>query len=263
MQYPNYLPVKFSAVVVTYNEERHLCECLKSLNFCDQIVVADLGSTDASVEIAEECGADVIHHAWVPIVEQVLPEIITYAKNDWVVFLDPDEVLSPGIEDEVRIRIIQEPLLGVVNVPWQFYFRGKPLQITVWGREQAKGFFRHKMRNKLYARVHSGMEIKNGYCKTMIPNESGHYCKHYWADTYRQLLEKHWRYIKKEGEARYSLGERFSWRIAIYRSRRALLNNLFDYGGLKGGFTGIFLSIFYTWYVFMSQLSLRNYQKGT
>ena len=75
-------------------------------------------------------------------------------------------------------------------------------------------------------------------------------------------FEKHWRYIKFEGEARYKKGERFSWQIWLRQTVRALKQSLIDAKGLQAGFTGVFLSVFYAWYVCMSLLSLRQYQRA-
>ena len=75
-------PVRFTSIVVTYNEANRLRECLKSLSFCDQMLVVDLGSGDNSVEIAQEYGAEVLHHEWVPLVEKVWPIVVPLARID-------------------------------------------------------------------------------------------------------------------------------------------------------------------------------------
>ena len=90
-------PIKFTGIVVTYNEENHLKECLTSLMFCDQLIVVDLGSTDRSIEISKQCGAEIKHEKLVPIVEQIKERVVGFSRNDWIIFIDPDEVFPLDI----------------------------------------------------------------------------------------------------------------------------------------------------------------------
>lgn len=254
--------IKFTGIVVTYNESRRLRDCLNSLRFCSQLVVIDLGSTDSSVEIARQCGAEVVHHEKVPIVEHVREKAIGYARNDWIVFLDPDEVLPANIEKEVRSLIAGDKSLGLISLPWQFYFKGELLECTIWGQDKMKGVVFHKHRNRFSPYIHRPIQLMDSYSSATLPKKVGFCIQHYWVDSYAHLLEKHQRYINQEGESRYQRGERFSWHKWIEATALALIRNLFAYNGMRGGFLGIFLSFFYAWYVSMSLLSLRRYQKS-
>lgn len=253
--------IKFTCIVVTYNEAGHLRECLNSLAFCEQLIVIDLGSTDASVKIAKQCGAEVVPHTWVPIVEQTWPVAISLARNEWIVRLDPDEIFPPLLIDNLVNTISRSESLALVSLPHRYYFRGILLNTTIWGgiKYVAKVF--HRNRVQLRPFVHRGILCINGYKSKCIKGNSKNSIQHYWADTFIQLFEKHWRYIKREGEARYVQGERFSWPRWLKDTIAALKLNLFYYKGIHGGFAGVFLSIFYAWYVSMSLLSLARYQK--
>lgn len=92
-----------SAVVITLNNEATLEHCLASLAFCDEIVVLDSGSSDATESIARRHGA-----RW-----QVRPFVdyggqkqaaVDLASHDWVLLLDADEWLT----DAGRVRIEHE-----------------------------------------------------------------------------------------------------------------------------------------------------------
>ena len=84
--------IKFTGIVVTFNDDRYLRSSLSSISFCDQIIVIDLGSFDNSVAIANEMEAEVIEHRWVPIADQIRQKALKFSKNQWVIFIDPDEV---------------------------------------------------------------------------------------------------------------------------------------------------------------------------
>jgi glycosyltransferase involved in cell wall biosynthesis len=256
------MPIAFTGIVVTYNEGHLLRACLDSLSFCDQLVAVDLGSDDDSVQIAGDCGAEVIHHRWVPVVEQVWPDAVLLARNPWIIRADPDEVFPLSLAHDLASAIIEhEQQAGLVDLPHLFYFRRKPLRTTRWGgiKQIPKAF--HKDRVRFTSQVHSGILCGVGYKRIIVAGTPENVIQHYWANTYSDLPEKHIRYLKQEGKALYESGYRFSWTLLVTFTARALASNLFRYRGLLGGPDGIFLSLFYAWYRFKSGLSLRRYER--
>lgn len=251
----------FTAFVVTFNEKRHLRECLHSLACCNQRIVIDLGSSDGSIEIALESGAEILRRKRVPIVEQVRKENIACARNDWIIFLDPDEIFPAAAIPDLLSTIAATPSLGMIKLPWQFYFKGKPLHCTIWGRNNVKPAVVHKERIAFSDAVHRGLSILPGYSASAFPRDDRYVIKHYWVDSCEDLFEKHLRYLKHEGRARFCHGERFSLYRLIREPLSALKYNLFRYHGLRGGFLGVFLSTFYASYVFLSLCSLWKYER--
>lgn len=254
-------PIPFSGIVVTLNESRRLRACLDSLSFCDELIVVDLGSTDDSVLIAEDCGARVIRHDRLPIVEMIRDKVKDEARNDWLVFLDPDEVFPEGCTESLSDLILSHGNAATVMVPWRFYFKGTRLNCTFWGEIRLKESVVHRRRVNLRSCVHRGFECLPGFETVTLSTPGDSHIKHYWMDSYRQLLEKHLRYIDHEGESRFTEGERFTWPRLFRETAKSLKQDLFDYRGIRGGPRGIFLSLFHAWYVFMGLLSLSRYQR--
>ncbi len=258
---PGYIP--FTGAVVVYNEEKHLKECLNSLKFCDELIVVDLGSTDRSPVIAKELGAELLKHPRVEVVEDMYGKIANFSSHDWIIFLDPDEILPEGIESDLRRIIETHPRAGMIEVPLQFYFKGKPLLTTIWGGDKYKRTICHRKRVVFTSKVHKGVSLRPGWESVKVPKRSHDYhIKHYWVDSYSQMFSKHLRYIKREGKDRYEMGKRFSWSYWVLATGYALKQSLIDFKGITGGIRGIFLSFFYMWYVGMSLLSLRRYEKS-
>ena len=253
--------IQFTCVVVPYNEDKYLAECLTHLAFCNELIVIDLGSTDRCIQIAQQLNARVIQHERVLIVEHLHQKALDMAQNDWVILVDPDEVFPDKLVDELRTMIACEPTLAAIRIKDQYCFLGKPLHTTRWGYEQMKIFVFHRKRVELNTDVHRNQHILPGYIvKSLKKRGANYFVTHYWIDSYQQLFEKHNRYIQHEGEARFSSGMRFSWIAMTVDIFKNLIKNLFQYKGILGGFHGIFLSFFYSWYVMMSWLSLRRYQ---
>jgi glycosyltransferase involved in cell wall biosynthesis len=102
--------------VVCRNESDRLAPCLDSLGWVDEVVVLDLESEDGSGDLARRSGARVIAHPAVPIVETVRNVAADAATGEWVLVVDPDERVSPGLASELR-RLAARDDIDAVVVP--------------------------------------------------------------------------------------------------------------------------------------------------
>lgn len=109
-------PAKISVCIVCRNEARKLASCLPTVAWADEVIVMDLASEDDSVEIARTHGAAVIEHEPVPIVELVRNEIADAARGDWILALDPDEQVTPGLAAELQ-SIRERSDIDAVYIP--------------------------------------------------------------------------------------------------------------------------------------------------
>jgi glycosyltransferase involved in cell wall biosynthesis len=100
-----------SVVVITYNNADTLDRCLAAVDWAEEIVVLDSGSTDATVEIAHRHGARVAMHPFDDYGPQK-QRAIDSAKLDWVLNLDADEILSPGTREIIERALIAPDVAG-------------------------------------------------------------------------------------------------------------------------------------------------------
>ena len=114
-----------SACIVCYNEADRLAPCLESVAWVDEIIMLDLESTDDSRALAGRHKARVISRPRVPIVEMVRNEVAAAARNDWILVLDPDERLTPGLAAELREVALRDDVDAVV-MPRMNYDLGYP-----------------------------------------------------------------------------------------------------------------------------------------
>ena len=91
---------KLSACIIAMNEADRIEDCLTSLDFCDEIVVGDSHSSDATREIAAALGAEVIERDWPGHVAQK-EFAIRAARHDWVLCVDADERISPELRQQI------------------------------------------------------------------------------------------------------------------------------------------------------------------
>lgn len=96
-----------SLCMITKNEESNIERCLKSVQgVVDEIIIADTGSTDRTVELAEKWGAKVVNHPWNYNFSDARNASLEKATKDWILFLDADEELQ---EDDCRkIKFVLE-----------------------------------------------------------------------------------------------------------------------------------------------------------
>ncbi|MGH8061657.1 MAG: glycosyltransferase family 2 protein [Pseudoxanthomonas sp.] len=89
--------LRISACIITFNEADRIGDCLASLDFCDEAIVVDSGSSDATRAIAEAAGARVVVRAFDGYRSQK-DHAVGLATHDWVLCLDADERV------DVRLR---------------------------------------------------------------------------------------------------------------------------------------------------------------
>ena len=93
-------PVRISACVIAKNEADRIGPCLRSVAFCDEVLVLDSGSTDGTQELCRAAGARVIETDWPGWVKQK-NRAVEAASHDWILSLDADE----RVDDELRAQI--------------------------------------------------------------------------------------------------------------------------------------------------------------
>jgi len=139
--------VPVSAFVICKNEERHIRECLESLNFCDEVVLIDSRSTDATTEIARSLGARIIVRDWPGYKEQKAFGLIS-CVNEWVINIDADERIGDSLREEIITILENEyanPQASKINgyyINRVVFFLGKWWRRGGWYPEFRLRFFR-------------------------------------------------------------------------------------------------------------------------
>ena len=95
------MPEKISVCITAGNEEHNIRRCLESAKWANEIVVVDSFSTDRTVEICREYTERVYQHEWMGYIGQK-NLIKDLATGPWILFLDADEEISPGLRDEIN-----------------------------------------------------------------------------------------------------------------------------------------------------------------
>jgi glycosyltransferase involved in cell wall biosynthesis len=255
------LPI--SAIVVGYNESKTLAKALESIKFCEEILYVDLGSNDNSVKIASLFTNNIVNYHLVPSGEYAHARFVPTLKNDWVLYIDPDEELDPELIKEfykIYPSIEKSNAIASVSVPWIFYFKKFKLIGTPWGINNYKPILANRQRFFFEPITHYGRRNKNGYTTFQITNTNA-VLHHFWVQSVRLFLSKHFRYLKKEGTDRYNMGKRTNVFKVLLCPFKEFNYSFFTCLGYKNNFLGLFLSFFWSFYQFFADLSLYLKQK--
>src|ERR1051325_10590152 len=95
---------RLSAIIIALNEAGNIADCLDALSFCDERIVVDGGSADATAQIAQGKGARVITHPFEGFGAQK-GFALSLATGDWVLSIDADERVTPKLAAEIRSAI--------------------------------------------------------------------------------------------------------------------------------------------------------------
>lgn len=108
-----------TVLILTKDENKHIARCLENISqLTSKIYVIDCFSTDGTQEIARSYGAEVVEHEWPGNqAEQFNWALETLPiKTEWIMRIDADEYLMPGLIDEVKTKLpaIQDGINGIV-----------------------------------------------------------------------------------------------------------------------------------------------------
>ena len=121
-----------TAIVLTFNEEMNIENCIRSLaGFCTRVGVVDSGSTDRTLEIAKSLGADVLYNEYIYYAQQFNWGIDNAGiTTRWTLRLDADERFTPEVcarSEQVLIEHEQDDVNGVV-MESDFFFLGRQIK---------------------------------------------------------------------------------------------------------------------------------------
>ena len=198
---------KISALILAKNEERNIEDCIKSVLFCDEVLVIDDFSTDRTKELAENLGARVLQHGMNGDWGQQQTFAIRSAIHEWVLFVDADERISEKLAEEIQETVAR----GDKNAYWikrenKFHFN-----------KATHGILHPDYVNRLFPAKDSYVD---GYVhpeiKAPYPNKKlKHVMYHYTYDNWDQYFNKFNNYTRLAAEKYRKEGKRCNFFLDI------------------------------------------------
>ena len=148
-----------SVAIVAMNEEAIIGQTLESVRWADEIVLVDSGSTDRTCDIAREYGAKVLLKAW-PGFSLQKSYAFENCMQDWILSLDADEVVTPGLAEEIRGVIGNPESLNGYWIPRKNLFLGKWMRFGGFYPDPKLRLFRRGRGFMTGAEPHPRIELK-------------------------------------------------------------------------------------------------------
>jgi glycosyltransferase involved in cell wall biosynthesis len=180
-----------SVVLITLNEAANLPRTLKSVEWAQEIVVVDSGSTDGTVEAAQKAGARVFEEPWKGFAGQK-NSAIAHATGDWVLSLDADEEVSAELAREIEELLKGEPALSAYRIPRLNHFLGRALRHGGYWPDPKLRLFRRGAARFAQRPVHETMELIEENARP-VGQLRGHLIHHCYA-TLEEYIEHMNRY---------------------------------------------------------------------
>lgn len=226
-----------SVIIPTYNEERNIEDCLRSVTWAQEIICVDGGSTDKTLAIVSHYTPHIVSTQNAPAETQRLKglEKISY---DWFLLLDADERVSDELRKEIEKTIRSKDSRSAYYVPRLNLFRNKPVHLH--HPDYQLRLFKKAEIESLPNRIHRIPQPKGrtGFLKGTLNHLFFTSIEDYLAklNKYTSIELSYWR-----DEGRHISG----WRAIYYLTLRPTAR-FFQYYFLKRGFLDGFFGFFYS-----------------
>jgi hypothetical protein len=226
-------PERVTACLIVQEEEVRLPDALRSVAFCDEIIVVDGGSRDRTVELAREAGAKVIENPW-PGYARQRNVALEAATTEWILEIDADERVGERLAESIRAFLADPPADVRVCV---FALRNRFIGAMLGPSAKYPQYRFRLFRREGYFHderlpVHEGLPANGG---VVLDGE----LVHELADSLQEAARDVWRYAglqsqyvsKPRSPVRYAVG------IAV-RPATKLVYRLALEGGWRDGWRG-------------------------
>lgn len=249
------LKEKISGLIITFNEEKNIQEILDDFSICDEIIVVDSFSSDQTVAIAQQNPkVKIIQHAFEDFTKQ-RNVALDAAPNDWVLFLDGDERITPELRQEMILELDKADKKDAYYFYRKFYFAGKPINFS--GTQTDKNFrlFRKsKCRYVADKKVHETLAVNGSI--GVFNNK----LLHFSVSDYDSYKNKMIHYGELKGQELFNKGKKFSVFTQYLKSAFKFFKTYFLRLGFLDGNEGLQLSVLQTLSVFETYESLKKEQ---
>ena len=221
-----------TAVIIAYNEAEMIAACLSTLEWCSEVLVIDNGSTDETVKIAEQMGARVItakHASFAKLRNEALKHI----ENDWVLYIDADERVTPTLAKEILVHI-ETNSADVLVLQRSNIFFGMEFKHGGWEADSVQRVFRKKALKEWTGVVHETPHFEGTTQLLQAP------LIHLTHRDVRSGLFKSASWTYREAELLYKGGVgRVSILTVLRKSTMEFLRRAFFKSGYKDGQAGM------------------------
>lgn len=233
-----------SVVINTLNEEKGIKKAIEALDWADEVIVVDDGSSDLTFEILAGLSRQnrklkIFKHKGTGYVEPARNLAISKASNDWILILDVDEELPVSLRERLVEIASKMEQVSFVRIPRRNFIFGHFMQASMWWPDYNIRFFKKGMVSWT-DRIHRPpVTLGEGID---LSAEERYAIIHHNYETITQFLVRMDRYASIQAAELKREGYLFAWRDIIEKPLNEFLSRFFAGGGYKDGIHGLALS---------------------
>lgn len=240
---------KVSCVIHTYNSELFLEDCLKSVMWCDEIVIIDMYSDDKTIEIAERYGCKIYYHDNVGFADPARAFGVSKCSHNWILSLDSDELVSEGLKEKLINILSNDSFTATVyRLSRVNYFFGKKLIGSGWNykNDLCMRFF-HRNHVNYIGEVHNVQEATNDAVVNDVIDCNTSIIHFNYLDV-SHFIRKLNTYTDYECKSRKVNYKGNIWLKSIYFILREFFGRFIMRKGYKDGWIGFYVSFAMSFY---------------
>lgn len=243
-----------SGLVITFNEEKMIGACIDALfKVCDEVIIVDSFSTDATVQIAKNKGALVISQKFLgdgPQRSFGLP----YCKNDWILNLDADEFLDQDSIDFMIEKKYQDTEHDAFSFRVKNFLQDKIIDFAGWYPDRKIRFFNKKLAHPSSDKVHQKIISTN-------PKKLQTHILHYGSHSFFQIIAKKNQYADWNAQQLFDQGKKVSSFKPILNGLISFIRCYFFKKGIFNGIDGLTISLIQGYFSYIKYANLIQLHK--
>jgi len=231
---------QLTALIITYNEIGYIKKCIESISFADEIIVVDSFSTDGTYEyLKSNPRVKVIQNPFENFTAQK-SFALKQAKNDWVLFLDADEVVSDALQSEIIETVSSDTEIAAFWFYRQFMFKNEKLNFSGWQTDKNYRLFRKSKAVFSDCKiVHETLDVDG--TSGILKEKLTHYCYKSYEDYKGKMLK----YGQLKAIESFYKEKKFSYVMMVLKTGWKFFNHYILRLGIldgKKGFTICYLN---------------------
>lgn len=234
----NQMRQKVSAAIITLNEEKNLPRCLQGLTWVDEIVVVDAGSTDRTVEIAQQAGARVFFRPWPGYAKQ-WENAIELCSSPWILITSADTCMEPELAAEIQEALSSPGDIRGFFLPYKHFFLGKWIKHCGWYPAPSLRLLRKDSIILRKREVHESFDVTPGIVQELTKGHVQHYTYH----SLHHYLEKFNNYTDLDARELVKSGASFTRQDMLMNAFNKFNQMYFEQKGFLDGLHGLVLSV--------------------
>lgn len=238
-----------SVVIITLNEEAKIRDCLESVKWADEIIVADSYSQDKTVEIAREYTSKVYQHTL--LADLAKNFAIEKATGDWILSIDADERITPELRAEIQ-QTLKYPQCDGYYIPRKAYFLGKWIKHCGWWPDYVLRLFKKDKGRYDNLLVHA---------KAVVQGNTGKLKNPFLHFTYTDLSQCCRKINTRTDLIAKQINQSTSLSKTLLHSFASFFSTYFIKRGFLDGREGLILAILSFYYTFVKYIKLWEKQR--